>query len=67
MILQINEDTFDITESIFNDVEAEYTFLTETLGWKESLGEYKKQVSNSNHIKNVTKLLEYLFLTEQMG
>ena len=46
-------------------LDAEYMFLTETLGWKEGLNddEAKKEISEAN----VKYLAEYLFVTEQMG
>ena len=36
-LLQLNLDSCDITENTFNDVVAEYIFLTKTLGWKQGL------------------------------
>jgi hypothetical protein len=46
-------------------LEAEYMFLTETLGWKEGLNdeEAKREVDEAN----VKYLAQYLFVTEQMG
>ena len=70
-LLQLNPDSCDITKNTFNNVEAEYIFLTETLVWKQGLieagieGEPEKNPKGDTN--NVTKLAEYLFLTEQMG
>ena len=70
-MLQLNPDSCDITENTFNDVEAEYIFLTETLGWKQDLIgagiEDKPENNPEGDTDNATKLAEYLFLTEQMG
>ena len=40
-------------------------FLTNDLGWKESTANDGKPPSKISN--NVTKLAEYMFLTEQMG
>ena len=34
MLLQFNSDNFGITEDKFDEADAEYMFLTKTLGWK---------------------------------
>ena len=39
LLLQIGPDTFEPHESNFDDIEAEYSFLTENMGWKEVLSE----------------------------
>ena len=73
VLLQIDPgDEFDPSQPMINeetDLEVEYTFLTEDLGWKEGLDEENigtSETSNMNTV-NVTKLAEYMFLTEQMG
>ena len=40
-------------------------FLIETLGWKEGIGEMGDATSDADPT-DVTKLVKYLFLTEQM-
>ena len=73
MMLQFQADDFDIVETTVDkeeaEDEAEYMFLTETLGWKEGLdnAELESAESSNDTNKNATKLAEYLFLTEQMG
>ena len=72
-LLQIDPgDEFDPSQPMINeetDIEVEYTFLTEGLGWKEGLEEDNIGTSEGSimNTANVTKLAEYLFLTEQMG
>ena len=67
-LLQLNPDSCDITENTFNDVEAEYIFLTETLGWKQGLIEAgiedEPEKNPEGDTNNANKLAEYLFLTE---
>ena len=46
-------------------LNSEYMFLTNDLGWKESVANDGKPPSKISN--NVTKLAEYMFLTEQMG
>ena len=60
----MDPDTLDTVEAEFDVLDAEYLFLTESLGWKEGLNEYEPVDAD---IDDVTKLAEYLFLTEQMG
>ena len=69
LMLQFQSDDFDIVETAFDQDEAEYIFLTETLGWKEGLNNetHDPSESSSDKSNNVTKLAEYMFLTEQMG
>ena len=59
----------EIEESAFDRDEAEWLFLTETLGWKEGLNNETANIESANTFSNesVTKVAEYLFLTEQMG
>ena len=64
ILLQINSDSLEITEAKFDKDEAEYMFLTKTLGWKEGLNEGSDPAEADTN--NVTKLSKYLFLTEQM-
>jgi hypothetical protein len=59
VLLQFSEDLEHLEEMY--SLEAEYTFLTETLGWKEGLPETSY---DTDSIKN---LAAYMFLTEQMG
>ena len=66
ILLQLNPDNFKITEDTFDKVDAEYMFLTKTLGWKEGLDEENDATSDAKQ-NDVTKLAEYLFLIEQMG
>lgn len=68
MQLKYEEDsgTFDVAEDKFDKVEAEYMFLTETLGWKEGIDGMKDATTDANP-NDVTKLAEYLFLTKQVG
>ena len=58
--------TFDVTKDVFDEVKAKYMFLTETLGWKESIDGMKNATSDAKP-NDVTKLAEYLFLTQHMG
>ena len=62
MLLELNQDETDIEESDLNRIDAEYMFLTETLGWKEGLND-----TNEKDPQNVNILAEYMFITEQMG
>ena len=41
-------------------------FLTKILGWKEGLNE-ENDASSDADPNNLTKLAEYLFVTEQLG
>ena len=69
MLLQVDLTNLDIIETEIDTLEAEYMFLTETLGWKEEVDDDDKgkpDPSDAN-MNDVTKLAEYLFLTEQMG
>ena len=42
--------TFDVTKDVFNEVKAKYMFLTETLGWKESIDGMKNATSEAKHM-----------------
>ena len=70
-LLQLKPDSCDITENTFDDVEAEYIFLTKTIGWKQGLIETgiedEPEKNPEGDTNNATKQAEYLFLTEQMG
>ena len=68
MQLKYKEDsgTFDVIEDTFDEVEAKYMFLTETLGWKEGI-DGMEDVTSDTDPNDVTKLAKYLFLIEQMG
>ena len=68
MQLKYEEDsgTFNVTEDKLDKIKAEYMFLTETLGWEEGIYGMEDAIFDPNP-NNVTKLDEYLFLTEQMG
>jgi hypothetical protein len=41
ILLQLNPDNFKITEEKFDETNAEYMFLTKTLGWKDGSKEEK--------------------------
>ena len=58
--------TFDVTEVEFDEVEAKYMLLTETLGWKEGIDGMRDTTSDADP-NDVTKLAKYVVLTEQMG
>jgi len=62
MLLEFNQEDTDIEESDIDRIDAEYLFLTETLGWKEGLSD-----TNEKDPQNVNILAEYMFITEQMG
>ena len=68
MQLKYEEDsaTFSVTEDTFDKVEAEYMYLTKTLGWKEDI-DGGDDTSSDADPNDVTKLAKYLSLTEQMG
>ena len=55
-----------ITEGKFDKTDAEYILLTKTLRLKEGLNEENNATTDAD-LKDVTKVAEYLFLTEQMG
>ena len=59
-----NENGFECEECEFNKINVEYMFLRDTLGWKEGITEHKYMAQGMDII---TKLAEYLFLTEQMN
>ena len=61
VMLQMGED-HELEE--WDRLDAEYLFLTETLGWSEGLKETDKPSLNESGVK---LLAEYLFVTEQMG
>ena len=65
MQLKYEEDsgTYNVTEDKFDKVEAEYIFLTETLGLKEGI-DWMNDTPSDADPNDVTKLAEYLFLTE---
>jgi hypothetical protein len=69
VMLHFDTSGDEIEESAFDRDEAEWLFLTETLGWKEGLNNETANIESANTFSNesVTKVAEYLFLTEQMG
>ena len=70
IMLHFDPDSDDLTETEFDRLDAEYLFLTETLGWKDGLDseiDAEERTQNDISPESVTKLAEYLFLTEQMG
>ena len=52
----MDPDTLDTVEAEFDVLDAEYLFLTESLGWKEGLNENEPVDAD---IDDVTKLAEY--------
>ena len=67
MMLQFN-DNMGLADQSMGRIEAEWTFLTEQLGWKDGLpkldeAEHKK---NNVRLEAITLLAEHLFLTKQM-
>ena len=70
IMLHFDTESDDLTETEFDRLDAEYLFLTETLGWKDGLDseiDAEERTQNDISPESVTKLAEYLFLTEQMG
>jgi hypothetical protein len=70
ILLQFADGTCSSVEEKFIDEDdVEWTFLTETLGWKEGLSEIDaiEGHSNSFDADAVAPLAEFMFLTEQMG
>ena len=57
MKLKQEEDsgTFDVTKDTFDEVEAEYLLLAETLGWKEGING-EDDTSSEAGLNDVTKL-----------
>ena len=68
VLLEFN-NKMDIDEQFLDEDEAEWLFLTETLGWKEGLPEVEqmRQEKSKMNTDAVSLLAEYLFLMEQMG
>ena len=64
MMLNFNPGSDDLEETTLDEIDEEYIFLTEEMGWKEGLVNDEPREYDT---KNVTKLAEYLFLTDQMG
>ena len=60
LLFQMNPNTFDTVEAEFDVLDAEYLFLTESLGWKEGLNE-NEPITTYADMNDVTKLAEYLF------
>ena len=55
-------------ESKFSRLDAEYTFLHDTLGWGEGLNKQHSETNTgSSRLAGIAKLAEYLFVTDQMG
>ena len=61
--LQFNSDNFEIIEEKFDEADAEYMLLTESLGWKKGLNKISDLTLDDN-INVLTKLAKYLFLNE---
>ena len=60
------EDEF--REEHLNILDAEYNFLHDTLGWGEGLSEQSSdKTPRVRKLNDVTRLAEYLFVTEQMN
>ena len=68
VMLQFDEH-MDLDEQCIMDDEAEWMFLTETLGWKEGMLEADRtpQTNPDVNVEAVTLAAEYMFLTKQMG
>eukprot|EP00804_Cyclotella_cryptica_P027764 CCRYP_009202-RA/>CCRYP_009202-RA protein AED:0.72 eAED:0.12 QI:0/-1/0/1/-1/1/1/0/1137 len=68
VLLQIDEN-MEMNEQFMDEDEAEWLFLTETLGWKEGLPEVEQMEQRKAIIdmNAVTLLAEHLFRTDQMG
>ena len=73
IILQFNSDNFDTADDNFDETDTEYIFLTKSLGRKKGLNKEKegpnekKDQTQDATMNDVTKLANYLFLTEQTG
>ena len=66
LTLSDNENGFE--ESEFSALDAEYTFLHNTLGCGRGLKEHQEDDRCDNNANaSITKLAKYLFVTEQMG
>eukprot|EP00956_Cyclotella_meneghiniana_P038398 scaffold153893_cov47-Cyclotella_meneghiniana.AAC.1 len=65
-LLQFNDG--ELQEDKFNRLDAEYTFLTESLEWKIGLEE-KEQANESieSRERSIKNIAAYLFVTEQMN
>ena len=59
----------NVEEKFIDEDDVEWTFLTETLGWREGLPELDSIEGHSNSFDAdaVAPLAEFMFLTEQMG
>ena len=60
-------DASEKTDVEYQMMDEECIYLTEDLGWKEGIKEECEEEERKCDPKDVTKLSEYLFLTEQMG
>ena len=63
IMLHFDPDSDELTEAEFDRLDAEYLFLTETLGWKDGLedgldsdGDVDKRTPNDTSPESVTKL-----------
>ena len=69
IVLQIDSD-MNINESNMTPEYAyktTYTFLTETLGWKEGLEDTEPISINTNSQTCAISLAQFMFITKQMG
>jgi hypothetical protein len=68
VLLQLDDDR-EMNELVMGEDEAEWLFLTETLGWKEGLPEVERmeQTKAIADPEAVSLLSEFLFISEQMG
>jgi hypothetical protein len=71
MLLQLDEQ-MNLREQCMDEDEAEWLFLTETLGWKAGLHEVERmermqQDRPEINMDAVSVMADHLFLTEQMG
>ena len=60
-----NENGYEECE--FDKIDAEYTFLHDTLNWKEGITHHNDTANTAKDMGAITKVAEYLFLTEQMN
>ena len=60
-----NENGYEECE--FDKIDAEYTFLHDTLNWKEGIAHHNDTANTAKDMGAITKVAEYLFLTEQMN
>ena len=63
IVLQLNSDSFEITEDTFDEAAAECMFLTKTLRWNKGPNKENNPTSDAGP-NDVTKLAKYLCLTK---